>query len=1168
MEDDVSGEYATFLHSLDNDELLEHVHSLATVDSDVAENSIPLLQPSDRFNLLPSQAHNFEPLLRSSSFQNENLLFQKVFPELGLHLARIPSQNHAKPNPALSAQNTFESHPSKPDCDEISTFDAPAGNPDPDVNVVAEIAPVPLATGTDDLDESSFDGSLHEFGDYKTYFINKQQKQQKDDAAYVKWDSERRGEGKPEPPQVFEGCLIHVNGYTVPSINEIHRLVILHGGTFLAYLSNKGSATHIICDRLTPKKMVEFRNYRVVKAQWIVDCVESGILQDWKSYRLITEVEYGQGRLQFGSKNTDTGLPIDSEQSQLNALQNSFLDGAYSEPLQDRANGETSQFGAKQPVHSKQGCESDTDASEDEFHLTPLTQVERDEEALVEKEMMGPEALELKPERIMDAKHPDFLQHYFANSRLHHLLTWKADLRLKFLRKLVRESKTKHTQSEGYNNLRRIVLHVDFDCFFAAASCLKHPQYNITTDPIAIAHGTKLSDVASCNYVARRMGVHNGMWVGTAKKHCPSLILLDYDFETYEKVSGEFYNYLESHDTFDSILPVLIDEVLIDASSHFENDYDQLEQAVSDFCAQIRRDILRLTGCSVSVGASENILLAKLSLRQAKPDGLFVLFGEILQFLSQVPIKDLPGVGRHICEKVAHLTGVSKPLVADILLLERGRLISTFGDKTGTKLFEYARGVDETQVALNTSDPEAVFGRKSVSVDVNYGIRFETVPQLDVFFSRLAKELYTRLILLGICGSSLTLKLARRAKGASVISEKHMGLGVVDFFSKSSRLGVATNDYGVISSEMKALYRMLNIPVRDLRGIAVTMSKLLDVDKMSTAKQMRLPFSGNLERVSRPASPQKNPLKPIALPTQTRRDLLSLSKPQTEVTNTHPSLPSGIDAEVFSSLPYSIRRELEKEFKCRGLIPQRPSPTKRHLTGRTFMQQLIPSQLGAPPKYMRVADLPTKNSGKRSNPVSPLKIAKVQSPTHHYSDSLDSLVLEELPTFIRDQVLKDEKQRKLSKSLAHKPLKERFILANGPNSFVKVMTLDWIKQQTLMSPTPPFLNKRTSLSQIKKDLEGWIETSLQQGGPHMDDVEHIVHYMLTLLKDGYLARALLLIKFMNSTLAYCETILGPNPGPIAGEGISDWNRVLDHSIRPRILEYCGSQNLVVVFPER
>lgn len=68
-------------------------------------------------------------------------------------------------------------------------------------------------------------------------------------------------------------------------------------------------------------------------------------------------------------------------------------------------------------------------------------------------------------------------------------------------------------------------------------------------------------------------------------------------------------------------------------------------------------------------------------------------------------------------------------------------------------------------------------------------------------------------------------------------------MGLCDFVSKSSKLGVPTNDWGIMGSEIKALFRMVNVPVKELRGIAITMNKLEDVENLKKIRQMRLPFN-------------------------------------------------------------------------------------------------------------------------------------------------------------------------------------------------------------------------------------------------------------------------------------------------------------------------------------
>ena len=45
-----------------------------------------------------------------------------------------------------------------------------------------------------------------------------------------------------------------------------------------------------------------------------------------------------------------------------------------------------------------------------------------------------------------------------------------------------------------------------------------------------------MSEIASCSYAARSLGIYNGMFMGAALKLCPSLVAIPYDFEGYKEV--------------------------------------------------------------------------------------------------------------------------------------------------------------------------------------------------------------------------------------------------------------------------------------------------------------------------------------------------------------------------------------------------------------------------------------------------------------------------------------------------------------------------------------------------------------------------------------------------------------------------------------------------------
>lgn len=51
-----------------------------------------------------------------------------------------------------------------------------------------------------------------------------------------------------------------------------------------------------------------------------------------------------------------------------------------------------------------------------------------------------------------------------------------------------------------------------------------------------------LSEIASCSYEARKMGLKNGMFVGKALQLCPDLKTIPYDFEQYKEVALTLYD--------------------------------------------------------------------------------------------------------------------------------------------------------------------------------------------------------------------------------------------------------------------------------------------------------------------------------------------------------------------------------------------------------------------------------------------------------------------------------------------------------------------------------------------------------------------------------------------------------------------------------------------------
>lgn len=861
------------------------------------------------------------------------------------------------------------------------------------------------------------------FGGHRDYMRRKKIKLQN-------LDAEIRSSVSDCPP-IFRGVVAHVNGYTQPSLQDLHRLIVSHGGGFLQYLDGKTAATHIIASSLTPKKREEFRRYRIVKPAWVVESIKAGRILPWDSFRVVDE-GYAQKVLKF-----DNGRIL----SQTNCPPSSYKDQAFPSPYTSRAkeldivddvNMQPSVSIAE--PHSAAGSSlkatSQSDygdfpsfSSTDETNKIPLPEEPQKDQARDHESRLSDTAR--NPSRSMSPKskaivkpasspspakpdmsseaynaqllsdprmrnssvvNPDFLQQFYKESRLHHLSTWKAELKAQLQAATKEKLQSQPAKKKSAPGARRYIMHVDFDCFFAAVSTLRNPGYE--GKPVAVAHGTGSgSEIASCNYAARAHGVKNGMWMKGALQACPDLKVLPYDFPAYEEASQKFYSAILSLDGI--VQSVSIDEALIDVTTQcleaggsdgrgISEGSLYREQAKADEIAQsLREAVKHKTGCAVSIGIGGNILQAKVALRKAKPAGQFQLKPDaVLDFIGGLTVQDLPGVGHSLGGKLEEL-GVK--LVKDVRELTREKLTSTLGPKLGAKIWDYARGIDRTEVGSEVM-------RKSVSAEVNWGIRFVNQAQADDFVQSLCEELHRRLVENLVKGKQLTLKVMRRAADAPLEPVKHLGHGKCDVFNKSVILGVATNAAETLGKEAVSMLRSLAITPGDLRGLGVQMTKL---------EPLKPGNMGNLDNSQQQLNFKTSPARRNIHKSHDPDDLASPRKGETDSVIHRPSLndrnhkplnisgtqfimPSQPDPKVVAELPNDIRSKLISQAKP----PCPPSRRAHPFDGTTLppQSQLDPDALAALPDDVRAEVLGYYDQSSRtSGPQTTASVAPATS---------------------------------------------------------------------------------------------------------------------------------------------------------------------------------------------
>ena len=236
------------------------------------------------------------------------------------------------------------------------------------------------------------------------------------------------------------------------------------------------------------------------------------------------------------------------------------------------------------------------------------------------------------------------------------------------------------------------------------------------------------------------------------------------------------------------------------------------------FVSLLREEIQSNTRCPCSAGVASNLILARLATRQAKPNGQFyVEKGYEQEFISKQKLIDLPGVGSSLLDKLQQATMHNAietcKDVQNLFTLEQ--LKSTMGKKQGQTIYDMTRGIDARTLSKEYSP-------KSISIDINYGIRFQTFDELTPFLKQLAAELQKRLKQAKQKGKQITVKIRVRSPNEPIEPAKFMGCGRTDDSSRSVNLHSNTDDATLIELETSKLLKQMHFIVADLRGVSAS----------------------------------------------------------------------------------------------------------------------------------------------------------------------------------------------------------------------------------------------------------------------------------------------------------------------------------------------------------
>ena len=281
---------------------------------------------------------------------------------------------------------------------------------------------------------------------------------------------------------------------------------------------------------------------KVVRPEWLVQSVKAGILLPWQDFIFATggRIESAQGRLaqislkDFAVSKQGTSTTHEAGRARLNPP---CPDTIPSTPPPRPSSPKT-----PSPVLSPS--------------VLPIPKYAEHKSNLAAQRAMADPAWRAEHTSMA----PGFIAGYYANSRLHYLSTWKAELRT-----LVTEAQERAERGDSHkpsgsttrasmrhaalvmknplkgkekagNTKEQVIMHVDFDAFFVSVGLVSRPH--LRGKPVVVCHSqhtqggaSSTSEIASASYEARGFGIKNGMSLQQARKLCPDVVTIPYEFD-------------------------------------------------------------------------------------------------------------------------------------------------------------------------------------------------------------------------------------------------------------------------------------------------------------------------------------------------------------------------------------------------------------------------------------------------------------------------------------------------------------------------------------------------------------------------------------------------------------------------------------------------------------
>ena len=354
--------------------------------------------------------------------------------------------------------------------------------------------------------------------------------------------------------------------------------------------------------------------------------------------------------------------------------------------------------------------------------------------------------------------------------------------------------------------MERQILHVDVNNAFlswTAVEMIKNGSHIDIREIPAIIGGdeSKRSGIVLAKSMkAKEFGIKTSDTIYQAKKKCPNLKIYSGNFQVYRKYSNQLYQLLLEYT--DKIERFSIDECFLDMTQYLMR--DTLINKAKEIGKRIKNEL----GFTVNIGVAHNKLLAKMASDFEKPDKIHTLYeSEIKEKMWPLPIADLFMLGR---KTVPKLNNMQIKTIGELAKTDKFIIQNKFG-KHGIMMWEYANGIDNTEVKYIKEKPKGIGNSITLPEDIN------NIEKLEEILLAVVEQ--------------VTYRLRRQKMLAKVVNVQLRNKNFVDI-SHQKKLPNLTDSTKEIYQNAKELLEQMYIKGNEIRLIGLRLDNLTDKEEM------------------------------------------------------------------------------------------------------------------------------------------------------------------------------------------------------------------------------------------------------------------------------------------------------------------------------------------------